>query len=85
MRLDVCHFTRHCTGTMTGLRTANRCDDVILCAFHLLELEGHHMRRAPLEERKPAQAKLLRRPSDDIGLNEHYTGDGAIIFKHSCA
>jgi ATP-dependent DNA ligase len=67
------------------LRPRWHCDDVILCAFHLLELDGHHMRRAPLEERKAAQAKLLRRPSDDIGLNEHYTGDGAIIFKHSCA
>ena len=37
-------------------------DDVILCAFDLLELDGQDMRRAPLEERKAAPAKLLHRP-----------------------
>jgi bifunctional non-homologous end joining protein LigD len=41
------------------------------------------VRPAPLEERKAALAKLLRRPSDGVALNEHYTGDGAI--KHACA
>jgi len=41
--------------------------------------------RPPIEERKAALAKLLRRPSDGIALNEHYTGDGAIIYKHACA
>jgi bifunctional non-homologous end joining protein LigD len=60
-------------------------DNVILCAFDLLELDGQDMRRAPIEERKAALAKLLRRPSDGIALNEHYTGDGAIIYKHACA
>jgi ATP-dependent DNA ligase len=51
----------------------------------LLELDGRDMRRAPIEERKAALAKLLRRPSDGIALNEHYTGVGAIICKHPCA
>ena len=60
-------------------------DDVILCAFDLLELDGRDMRRAPIEERKAALAKLLRKPSNGIALNEHYTGDGAIIYRHACA
>jgi ATP-dependent DNA ligase len=42
------------------------------------------MRSAPTGERKTALAKLLRRPPDGIAFNEHYTGDGAIIFKHAC-
>jgi ATP-dependent DNA ligase len=58
---------------------------VILCAFDLLELDGLDMRRAPIEERKAALAKLLHRPPGGIALNEHYTGDGAIIYKHACA
>jgi ATP dependent DNA ligase domain len=36
-------------------------DDVVLCAFDLLELDGHDLRRAPIEERKATLAKLLRR------------------------
>ena len=59
-------------------------DDVILCAFDLLELDGHDLRRAPIEERKATLAKLLRRPVDGIAFNEHYSGDGAIIYKHAC-
>jgi ATP-dependent DNA ligase len=27
-------------------------DDVVLCAFDLLELDGHDLRRATMEERK---------------------------------
>ena len=49
-------------------------DDVILCAFDLLELDGQDMRRAPLEERKAALAKLLHRTSGGIVFNEHYRG-----------
>ena len=26
-----------------------------------------------------------RRPVDGIAFNEHYSGDGAIIYKHACA
>ena len=58
-------------------------DDVILCAFDLLELDGEDLRRAPIEERKAALAKLLRQPPGGIALNEHYTGDAAIIYKHA--
>ena len=67
------------------LRRRRQGDDVILCAFDLLELDGQDLRRAPLEERKAALAKLLHRTSGGIVFNEHYTGDGAIIYKHACA
>jgi hypothetical protein len=32
-------------------------DDVVLCAFDLLELDGQDMRRVPIEERKATLAK----------------------------
>jgi bifunctional non-homologous end joining protein LigD len=60
-------------------------DDVVLCAFDLIELDGQDLRRAPIEERKAALAKLLRQSIDGIAYNEHYSGDGAIIYKHACA
>jgi ATP-dependent DNA ligase len=60
-------------------------DDVILCAFDLLELDGKDLRRVPIEERKAALAKLLRRPLDGVVFNDHYGGDGAIVYRHACA
>src|SRR5204863_5750444 len=67
------------------LRQRTRIADVILCAFDLLELDGHDLRRAPIEERKAALAELLRPPIDGIAFNEQYSGDGAIIYRHACA
>jgi bifunctional non-homologous end joining protein LigD len=58
---------------------------VSLCAFDLLELDGKDLRRAPIEQRKASLAKLLRAPHDGIAFNEHYTGAGAIIYRHACA
>jgi bifunctional non-homologous end joining protein LigD len=57
----------------------------VLCAFDLLELDGKDLRCRPIEERKHILAKLLSRPHAGISFNEHYTGDGAIIFKHAYA
>ena len=51
----------------------------------MLELDGHDLRRAPIEERKATLAKLLHGPVDGIAFNEHYAGEGAIIYKHACA
>ena len=59
--------------------------DAVLCAFHLLELDGEDLRRTPIEERKRILAKLLSHPHEGIAFNGHYTGDGAIIFKHARA
>jgi ATP-dependent DNA ligase len=39
----------------------------------------------PLQERKAALAKLLRRAGDGVTFNEHYTVDAAIVYKHVCA
>ena len=56
----------------------------ILCAFDLLEIDGKDLRRVPIEQRKQRLARLLRSPHHGIALNEHFEGDGAIIFKQVC-
>ena len=57
----------------------------VLCAFDLLEVDGKDLRRTPIEERKGTRAKLLSHPHEGIAFNQHYDGDGAMIFKHACA
>ena len=53
------------------------------CAFDLIELEEQDLRRVPIEERKAALAKLLRRSTYGIAFNEHCSGDGAIVYRHA--
>ena len=57
----------------------------VLCAFDLIELDGEDLQRTPIERRKVALARVLRCSHPGIALNEHFDGDGAIIFKHACA
>jgi ATP-dependent DNA ligase len=59
--------------------------EVELCAFDLLELDGEDLRASPIEERKRTLARLLRRSYPGIVLNEHFNGDGAVIYRHACA
>ena len=54
------------------------------CAFDLLELDGEDLRRRPIEDRKRQLVTLLRDAHSTIVLNEHFEGDGEIIFKHAC-
>jgi bifunctional non-homologous end joining protein LigD len=56
----------------------------VLIAFDLIELNGADLRRSPIEYCKRKLAKLVRGPHPGIVLNEHYEGDGEIVFKHAC-
>jgi bifunctional non-homologous end joining protein LigD len=56
-----------------------------LCAFDLLELDGEDLRRTPIETRKLTLKSLLRVKHVGIAFNEHFTADGAIIYRHACA
>jgi ATP dependent DNA ligase domain len=56
----------------------------VLIAFDLIELEGENLRRAPIEHRKQKLSRLVRTPHPGIVLNEHYDGDGDIVFKYAC-
>jgi bifunctional non-homologous end joining protein LigD len=55
-----------------------------LCAFDLLELDGEDLRGLPIEARKARFARLLPKPRPGIALNEHFVGDGEIVFAHAC-
>ena len=66
------------------IRRARNGGAAVLCAFDLIELEGEDLRRAPIEHRKYKLARLVRTPHPGIVLNEHYDGDGEIVFKHAC-
>jgi ATP-dependent DNA ligase len=48
----------------------------------VIELDGQDLRRLPIEQRKARLAKLLRGAASSIALNEHFDGDGAIVFRH---
>jgi ATP-dependent DNA ligase len=58
---------------------------VTLCAFDLLELDGDDLRRRPIEERKRALKRLLRREHPGIAFNQFFDVEGAIVFKNACA
>jgi bifunctional non-homologous end joining protein LigD len=66
------------------LRYRRRDQAVTFCAFDLLEADGREVRRAPIEERKAALAKLLGGAQDGVAFNEHYSGEGANFYKHAC-
>ena len=59
-------------------------DRVFLYAFDLLELDGVDHKPQPLETRKEALAKLLKRARAGVHLVEHLEGDGATVFAHAC-
>ena len=56
----------------------------VLCAFDLIEMDGRDLRQEPVEHRKRLLAKLVRGPHPGVVLNEHYEGDGEIVFKYAC-
>jgi bifunctional non-homologous end joining protein LigD len=64
------------------IRRARNGGAAVLCAFDLIELDGADLRRAPIEHRKQKLARLVRGPRPGIVLNEHYDGDGEIVFKY---
>jgi bifunctional non-homologous end joining protein LigD len=53
--------------------------EAVLFAFDLLELVGKDLRRTPLEERKGTLAKLVRKSSWAVQLNEHIAERGDIV------
>jgi bifunctional non-homologous end joining protein LigD len=66
------------------IRRSRNGSKAVLCAFDLIEHEGEDLRRVPIEHRKHKLAKLVRNPLPGIILNEHYEGDGEIVFEHAC-
>jgi bifunctional non-homologous end joining protein LigD len=42
------------------------------------------LRRLPIEVRKAGLTQLLRKPPSGIALNEHFVGDGDIVYQQAC-
>jgi ATP-dependent DNA ligase len=71
------------------------CGDGGLAAFDLIRghatnagavlCNGEDIRRELLEDRKRRLAGLLRLPHHGIAINEVFSGEGAVIYKHACA
>ena len=59
--------------------------EAALFAFDLLELGGKDLRRTQLEERKGVLAKLVRKASWAVQLNEHIAERGDIVFRLACS
>jgi bifunctional non-homologous end joining protein LigD len=66
------------------IRHKRHSDAAVLIAFDLIELDGEDLPRSPIEYRKRKLARLVRGPHHGIVLNEHYEGDGEIVFHHAC-
>jgi bifunctional non-homologous end joining protein LigD len=47
-------------------------------------LSAIDLRRLPIEIRKAGLIQLLHKPSPGIALNEHYVGDGDIVYQQAC-
>ena len=58
--------------------------EAVLFAFDLLELGGKDLRRSPLEDRKRALFKLLRKATWALHFNDHIDEPGDIVFRHAC-
>src|SRR5438067_6835461 len=67
-------------------RLRYRRDDrrVFLYAFDLIELDGEDLRHEPIERRKAALAKLIRRAKTGLMLNEQIDEPGDVVFRHAC-
>jgi ATP-dependent DNA ligase len=66
------------------LRSFRHDHAAVFCAFDLLGLDGEDLRRLPIERRKARLARMLRGPLPGMVINEHFVGDGAIVFAHAC-
>jgi bifunctional non-homologous end joining protein LigD len=66
------------------IRRQRTSAEAVHCAFDLLELDGEDLCRLPIETRKATLASLLRGAHSTVVLNQHFDGDGAIIYGHAC-
>ena len=65
------------------LRYRRQDGRVFVYAFDLIELDGDDLRHEPIERRKAALAKLIRRTKTSLVLNEHIDEPGDVVFRHA--
>jgi bifunctional non-homologous end joining protein LigD len=67
----------------TKLHSRTVDTEVCLIAFDLIELDGEDLRKLPLDRRRFLLRSTLA-GNIDIHFNEHFEGDGAVLFQHAC-
>jgi bifunctional non-homologous end joining protein LigD len=66
------------------LRHRRRDGAVHLCAFDLIELDGHDLRDEPIETRKAQLARVLDGCRPGLVLNAVFHDPGPVVFEHAC-
>jgi bifunctional non-homologous end joining protein LigD len=66
------------------LRWRHHDGHVFMWCFDLLQLNGRDLRRKPIEVRKAALARLLKKAQVGLQFNEHITVPGDIVLRHAC-
>lgn len=66
------------------LRRRRHDHAVTLCAFDLLELEGHDLRPEPIEVRKRELAALLAGCGPGLVGNRVFDEPGDVVYAHAC-
>lgn len=67
-----------------ALRSKSSASHAVLVGFDLLHIDGHDVRKSPLEERRELLAGRIA-GRDGLQFSEAVEGDGEVIFKHACA
>jgi ATP dependent DNA ligase domain len=76
--------TRMASSISTRFATERMIGPSFLYAFDLIKLDGRDLRREPIETRKTALVKLMRKSDYGIFLNEHVEDEAATVFRHAC-
>ena len=63
---------------MSGIHHRAHTECIFLYAFDLIELNGDHLRRDPLEGRKEM---ILAKAGAGIRFNKHMESDGETVFR----
>jgi bifunctional non-homologous end joining protein LigD len=83
-------FNREGQADFAALRTSAGQANAILVAYDLLELDGQHVRREPLQDRRKQLERLLRQPktaqtvASGVVLSEAIDGKGEAMFREAC-
>ena len=68
-----------------SLASDDGCAKAVLWAFDLLMIDGHDIRRLPLEARRERLLRLLEDTTpDSIVFSEHQDGDGEALYRAAC-
>ena len=81
---EAMRFDRKGRDDFDALWSRSADQEVQLCAFDLLEIDGEDLRSLPLIDRKRRLRKLLRRPQRGLQYVEHFDGCGVKMFEHVC-